>query len=65
MLDAHLTLTAQRTRLDHDVVEDDQGDQLVQDVADLDGAAHVADRHVIAVDHAGPLEARGRLDHDS
>ena len=37
--------------------EDAEGDHLVQDAAGLEAAAHVADRHVIGIDHAGQLFA--------
>ena len=40
-----------------DVGASGEDDHLVKDAADLEAVAHVADRHVIAVDHAGPFGA--------
>ena len=34
---------------------------LVEEAAELEAAARVADRHVIGIDHADQLGARGRL----
>ena len=38
-----------------------EGDPLVHDAVQLEAAAHVADRHAIGIDHAGPFEAGPRL----
>ena len=61
LCDAHFTLSAQRTRLAQTFTEDADVDHLVKNAADLVAADHVADGHVIDVDHAEPFVARGRL----
>ena len=70
MLDAYyMTLdvlhNTHRTRSAQGVGDQGEGDHLVRDAAVLKAGGHMADRHVIALDHSCPLEARGRLAHDA
>ena len=41
--------------------DDGEDDHLVKDAAKLVAAAHVADRHMVGIDHAGQFDARLRL----
>ena len=61
VLDAHLTLTSQRARLERAVPEDGEGDHLVKNAAELVAAANVADDHVTGIDNPEPFVVRGRL----
>ena len=60
-LDAHHDIHMPRCTSRHDVPAAAAGDHLVQDAAEQLAAAHVADRHMIGIDHAGPFEAWPRL----
>ena len=41
--------------------DDDEDDHLMRSAADLVAAAHVADRHMVGIDHAGQFDPQLRL----
>ena len=60
-LDAHHDIHMPPCTAPPTVCAHDEDDHIVKDAADLEAADHVADRHVIGIDHAGRLGSRARL----